>query len=234
MPKKGDSYVLVLDDDVTIAPFISQIIGFRALPFRSAAGLMKVVENYDPVAVFVDIDLGNECGLDIVPILAKKWSKRPIFVITAARNDSAISTALIAGAIDYIQKPFSKSDLRARFNARRQQLKEKKIQTTISIDDLVINFAQGTMEYKSRKAYISAKEQQIMKLLFEYPSEIIARNTLKSACWGSLRVSDNALDRRVYNLRKALREIEAPFALESVYKKGFLMKAIKSKKAENQ
>ena len=217
-------YIIVLDDDPSIAPFIETHIGMTCLPFTTNKGLMKVVKKYAPVAAFIDINLKEECGLDMIPVLSKQWDNCPIFAITASDNDEYIAQSLKYGAIDFIKKPISKVELKARFFARCYDHKKEEKLLRLSFHDFEINFTHGTVKKDGISASISAKEQKILELFHKVNGEVLTKSMIKTSCWGQVNVTDNAVNRRIFNLRKSLKEVKSRFSIVSLYGKGFVLK----------
>lgn len=86
--------------------------------------------------VLLDLNLGNECGLDILPQIIKRRPRTPVVIFTAQATVSTAVRAIQAGAMDYLEKPFTPDRLRSVVARARQwrQLQERivELETEIS------------------------------------------------------------------------------------------------------
>jgi NtrC-family two-component system response regulator AlgB len=86
--------------------------------------------------VFLDLNLGSENGLDILPQIHKRHPHLPIVMFTAEASVATAVKAIQLGAMDYLEKPFTPDQLRGVVARAKQwqQLQEKivELQTEIS------------------------------------------------------------------------------------------------------
>ncbi len=106
--------VLIIDDDeqlCTTLGYILEPLGHScSCSLTLQTGLASVeAEEFD--IVFLDVQLPDGSGLDILPEVRKKHSHPEVIIITSAGDPDGAETAIKNGAWDYIQKPFRKSDI---------------------------------------------------------------------------------------------------------------------------
>lgn len=111
---KYSGRLLIVDDDVNTCKFwqtgLSQA-GFRVDFCHTLMEMQDLVKRYFVDAVLLDLDLGDESGLDGLPYLVKESPFSKIFILTAnASVDSAVN-ALKNGASDYITKDTSPEEI---------------------------------------------------------------------------------------------------------------------------
>jgi DNA-binding response OmpR family regulator len=89
-----------------------------------------------PALIVLDLGLPDISGLQVC-IEIRKWSVAPILVLSARHSDQEKVALLDAGADDYVTKPFSTSELKARVRAllRRSTTRESNGATTILCGD---------------------------------------------------------------------------------------------------
>src|SRR6056297_527255 len=98
-------------------------------------GLLRLKE--DPFdLVILDLNLGEESGLDILSEMRKRHPRTPVVMFTAeATIDSAVK-AIQSGAMDYLEKPFTPDQLRSVVarsrNWRQMQEKIEELEVEIS------------------------------------------------------------------------------------------------------
>jgi len=114
-----EQFILVADDDPAILRLISTVIegeGFlvaTAKDGKEAYAALKSGANI--VAAIVDNLMPYIAGVDIVKFMRsdKRFENVPIIVMTGDKNPSASAKALAAGAVAFLPKPFSNTQLRS-------------------------------------------------------------------------------------------------------------------------
>jgi response regulator of citrate/malate metabolism len=117
---------LIVEDDYHVATihsaFVRKVRGFAVAGFASSVtGARTEIRRMAPKLVLLDLYLPDGHGLDLVrETLARKDHHRPDFlVITAARDMASVRAAMQLGAVHYVVKPFSFTQLEERLNAYR-------------------------------------------------------------------------------------------------------------------
>ncbi|WP_141735093.1 response regulator transcription factor [Oligoflexus tunisiensis] len=213
-------YTITLDDDPTIRLIIEHATGMTSLPFVSVETLLARADHYAPVALFVDIHLGVKgWGLDAIPILRTKWSC-PIIVITADAASQLIAQALALGAHDFIRKPIQEPELQARLRARIAEMTERVQESVRPIGDVVYTSKRRLLERGDRKQFLPPYEAQIFEALVAAQGIIMTKDELRCKVWGDIKVSDSALDKKIFTIRKVLRDLGSQIKIQSKYGKG--------------
>lgn len=117
---------LVIDDDKTFRDatcFLIEDAGHYAEGVESGElGLQWLKEDkWD--AVLLDLNLGNENGLDILTEIGKKHPQIPVVMFTAQGNVKNAVEAMRRGAVDFLEKPFQREQFMTVL-ARLQRLKQ--------------------------------------------------------------------------------------------------------------
>lgn len=106
--------VLIIDDDLGIRETLGaalETMGHKVEAVTSRAAAEKKLRNESFEVAFLDIRLGAENGLDLLPDLLRLSPRLAVIVITAY---SSIETAVLAiqrGAFDYLAKPFKPAQI---------------------------------------------------------------------------------------------------------------------------
>jgi NtrC-family two-component system response regulator AlgB len=107
--------VLVVDDERNIRTTLSlclEGLGCRVTAVGTAQAAREAVERQPFDVAFVDLRLGEESGLDLLPALL---AKRPALAVVAITAYATIDTAVEAirrGAVEYLPKPFTPEQIR--------------------------------------------------------------------------------------------------------------------------
>jgi NtrC-family two-component system response regulator AlgB len=107
--------VLVIDDEKNIRTTLSLCVEEMGCAATGAASSEAALEAVDRIffdLAFLDLRLGQESGLELLPRLLATRPKLAVIVITAhATFDTAVE-AIKLGAIDYLPKPFTPAQIR--------------------------------------------------------------------------------------------------------------------------
>lgn len=179
--------------------------------------------NFDLILLDVELPDGN--GIEFCSSIQSTHSHISIFFLTGHSTLSEKVLGFSAGADDYITKPFSPLELRARLESRlrknKQQtlqsdhLKWKEIQIYMSRQEVLI------LENESlKKIGLTALEFKILVYFCARPGEVIIRDTILNDIWGEdIHVYSRSVDTHVSKLRKKLGAVA--HIVESVHGTGY-------------
>ena len=110
-------HVLVVEDDRKLAQLLCRALreeGLRADPsFRGDAALrLLLVERF--AAVVLDVGLPGMSGLAVCSMLRAAGSNVPVIMLSARDDPADVAAGRVAGASDYLLKPFSLRELGTR------------------------------------------------------------------------------------------------------------------------
>jgi FixJ family two-component response regulator len=106
--------ISVVDDDESIrrtTTFLIESFGFRAAAFESAEGFLKSIQLHDTSCLLVDVQMSGMSGLQLQSELAAAGYGIPIIFITAYDDKGSRGRAMQAGAVAFLDKPFSDEQL---------------------------------------------------------------------------------------------------------------------------
>jgi FixJ family two-component response regulator len=106
--------ICVVDDDASVRKTTKLLIesfGYRAVVFESAETFLKSGELNDTSCLVVDVQMQGMNGLRLQSHLATEGSSIPIIFISAYRNNESRRQAMHAGAVAFLDKPFSDEQL---------------------------------------------------------------------------------------------------------------------------
>jgi DNA-binding response OmpR family regulator len=110
------SRVLVIDDESEIVLLVTMCLDPLDIEVVLANGLAAALEEArkGPVSlVLLDLALGDEDGLDILPLLRADSSLRGVPVVAFTAHDSRKQEAMTSGVDSFVPRPFAPADLRA-------------------------------------------------------------------------------------------------------------------------
>lgn len=216
-------YTITLDDDRMVAKIIEQSTGIESRSYLSAQALLEEMTLLEPIAVFVDVHLDGQNGLDVVPQLRAHWFECPIIVITGDDDDQAIVQALARGADDFVVKPLRPGELRARLQARLTARAAQDGKRILRMGDVIFDCAHRALKGKAGLRHLSPTTANLLECLWHARGTVVVKETLKWQGWGELVVSDSALDRKIHELRAVLQESSRELHLDNSYGEGFAL-----------
>jgi DNA-binding response OmpR family regulator len=113
--------ILVVDDDpnVTESLVLALKNDFDFSIARDATSALEAVKRQVPDLILLDISLGMESGVTLCYELRDNPSSRnvPVLILTGLGGGALKELAFIAGADDFLEKPLTPTELRARISS---------------------------------------------------------------------------------------------------------------------
>ena len=114
--------VLVADDDEdirTLVAFRLERAGYDVLKAGDGEEALRMAVEHRPALAVLDVMMPKLTGLDVTRRIRAEEATRdiPVILLTARVQEGDVSRGFEAGADDYVKKPFSPQELRARVQA---------------------------------------------------------------------------------------------------------------------
>ena len=139
MEMKNNPYILVVDDDQDILKIVSRTLileGYGVATANNGNSALALMEERKPDLLILDIVMPP--GLDGFQVLniVRQTSDVPVLILTGECGLSSLQQALVAGADDYVKKPFSTRVLVARVKAKLRRAGKSALPKTVSVPTL--------------------------------------------------------------------------------------------------
>jgi len=201
--------ILIIEDDPGIRSGLEDDFRFEGYEVESAEngtdGLKMGIENA-PDLIVLDIMLPGISGLEVCKELRKKNVTVPIIMLTAKSQDIDIVVGLELGADDYVTKPFSPHELRARVKAQLRRSAgalSNGNHTDLSSGPFILNEKKHQCLFGDQEITLTSIEFNIMKTLILHSGELVKREDLLDAVWGNdVFVTLRSVDTHIANLRR--------------------------------
>jgi len=180
--------VLVIEDDPAIRRILQTgltVRGGYAVDIASGGreGLERLRQE-QPDVVVLDLVMPDLDGTEVLQQL-REWSRVPVIVLSALREQELKVRALELGADDYVTKPFGLEELVARIKvALRHAGGTDPIAPRFSIGDLVIDFDRRRVTLEGRLVPLTPTEYGLLKTLAQDAGKVITHRTLLRSVWG--------------------------------------------------
>lgn len=183
--------ILVVDDEPQIRKLLSvglSSYGYDVVTAANAFEALNIAATRAPAAVVLDIALGEgPDGLSVCRRL-REWSTVPVIMLSVQADETTKVTALDAGADDYLTKPFSMQELRARLQAvlrRSAQQQNEGHSATITVGDLLIDFAARRVFTAGKEIHLTPIEYDILRLLATNAGKVLTHEMILARVWGA-------------------------------------------------
>jgi DNA-binding response OmpR family regulator len=191
---------LGLEDDLKMEGYDVEIIGDGAIACRRARETA-----FD--LILLDVMLPGKDGFEICRELRRAGLRMPILMLTARTQEAEKVMGLELGADDYVTKPFSTRELRARIKAllRRSAGAQEPEMECYRFGNVEVDFLRGELRRGGKAVELTPIEFKLLTLFIRCAGRVLSRDRLLSGAWGSdTFASDRIVDNHIANLRKKI------------------------------
>jgi NtrC-family two-component system response regulator AlgB len=149
--------ILIIDDEENIRRLTAVVLeaaGYETVSVNNGADALEQLESGAFDVAFLDLKLGGESGLELLPELLKASPQVEVIVFTAFVSIETAVEAMRQGAVDYIPKPFTPEQIRRALSrliqARKLRSRVAELESRISADTLTADLS--TCEPAMQKA----------------------------------------------------------------------------------
>lgn len=228
--------ILLVQDDPSIRELLQCHLekeAFRPILLPSGENAMMAARSNVCSLVLLDWHLPSVDGLAICRSIRADEKARdiPIIMLTERSDEADVESALMAGADDYVTRPFSPRILIARIRAvlrrydtarRASQNEGRNQEGLIEHEGLAIYENRYDATYRGRQLDLTRMELQVLTLLAKKPGWVFSRQEIIESIHGSdYVVTERAVDVLIVALRRKLGKASA--LIETVRGIGYRM-----------
>jgi DNA-binding response OmpR family regulator len=154
--------------------------------------------------ILLDVMLPKLDGFDVCHGLRRAGVTCPIIMLTARTQEAEKELGLDSGADDYVTKPFSMRELRARVRAQLRRARGT-LPRTHRFGECEVDFDRAALLRGGRSVEITPLELKLLETLIRHRGRVLSRSQLIDAAWGTgIAVTDRVVDTHVFNLRRKI------------------------------
>ena len=156
--------------------------------------------------ILLDVMLPLRDGFEICRDLRRAKIRTPVLMLTAKAQEAEKVMGLDMGADDYVTKPFSPRELRARVRAllRRAAPEDEPVHR---FGECEVDFSRAELRRNGVPTDLTAIELKMVQTFLRNQGRVMTRRQVVDAVWGhDVFVTDRVVDTHVVKLR---RKIEA-------------------------
>jgi DNA-binding response OmpR family regulator len=201
---------LALEDDLKSEGYDVEVVGDGESAVRRANE-----QSFD--GILLDVMLPRKDGFDVCRDLRRAGIRTPIIVLTAKAEEAEKVLGFELGADDYVTKPYSPRELRARIKAVLRRAADPR-PDTYRFGDVEVDFTRCEVKRGGRVVDLTPLELKLLGVFVHQRGRVLARQQLIDGAWGrEVFVTDRVVDNQMTNLRKKIEpEPSQPRYLVSV------------------
>jgi DNA-binding response OmpR family regulator len=203
------SRILVVEDEPNIAFGLEVDLtteGYHVTVSRNGPDGLRLALAGGFDLIVLDVMLPGKDGFDVCRELRRSAVRTPILLLTAKTQEAEKVLGLELGADDYVSKPFSARELRARIKAliRRASPDGAEI---FRFADVEVDFTRGEVRRGGRPVDLSALEFKLLTAFVRNRGRLLNRSQLIDAAWGrGVALNDRVVDNHIVGLRRKVED----------------------------
>lgn len=155
-------------------------------------------------AIILDVMLPKKDGFAVCRELRALGVRTPILLLTAKTQEHDKVHGLEIGADDYVTKPYSPVELRARLHALLRRSSEI-LPDVYRFGDAEVNFPRRELMRRGAAVRLTPLEFRLLEVFIRHRGRALRRQRLIDEAWGlDTFVTDRVVDNQVTNLRKKI------------------------------
>ena len=206
--------ILVVDDELDLCEILQYNLeteGYEVMTANSAEEALELPLN-DFSLILLDVMMGEMSGFQMARKIKDNpaTSQIPIIFITALDDEDNTVKGLNIGADDYIAKPLSMKEVKARVRAvlrRFNPLSQQREVTgsTICYGEIIVDLNTKTAKLDGEKLALTKLEFELLSFFLRNPDKVFSREDLLARCWPQdVYVLDRTVDVNITRLRKKI------------------------------
>lgn len=203
--------IWIVEDEAEIALSLKKYLeswGYQISLAEDFEHILTTFHALKPDLVLMDITLPYANGF-VWTQKIREVSKVPIIFISSAKENMNIVRAVLAGADDFVSKPFDLNVLLAKIQAILRRTYDFGGQMDyLQKDGLIFRIQENTIYYQGKSVELTRNEGRILQMLMSHQGAIVKRTDLMEYLWqNDAFVDENALSVNVNRLRHKLSSI---------------------------
>ena len=184
--------VLAVDDDPQALRYVRDALasaGYTPVVTGDAAEALRLVAEEKPDLVLLDLMLPGTDGIELMKDILGAGDV-PVIFGSAYGRDELIARAFDMGAVDYVVKPFSPTELAARIRAALRKRAASEPSEPYVLGDLTIDYAERRVTLAGRPLPLIAMEYRLLAELSANAGRLLTYEHLLERVWGEKSSSD--------------------------------------------
>ena len=198
--------ILAIDDEQDILRLIEMALKGQYQVDTVLVPLQSIPEDLSSYSLIImDVMMPNESGYDVIKRVRSKVGC-PIIFLSAKALEEDVVYGLSLGADDYIRKPFSVAELRARIAAHIRRDNRDEVRGMIRSGDITLYPEDCELRVNDKKVELTKSEFEIVELLFKNRGQVFSKTQIYEFIYGYDKDGDeSAITEHIKNVRRKLK-----------------------------
>lgn len=203
--------ILVVEDEQSLREPLVYVLekeGYEVVDASDGEQAIKVFNAERPDLILLDLMLPKKSGNEVCQII-RQSSNVPIIMLTAKDSEIDKVVGLEIGADDYVTKPYSTPELKARIKAvlRRNVEPQVELGNILEAGGIRMDIERHEVEVNGARVQLPLKEFELLELLLENVNRVLTRGQIIDRVWGSDYFGDTkTLDVHVKRIRSKIEQ----------------------------
>lgn len=223
----GATRVLVVDDELRMRNMLEiglSHYGFLVTCAADGSQALALLRDGSFDVIVLDVMMPRIDGTSLVPMI-RRLTEAPIVMLSARKEAPDKIAAFVAGADDYVGKPFDLGELAARLNSRtrRPHLAQRDV---IAYAQIVLDTTRREAECGGTRLDLTTREFDVLATLLREPGRVFTREQLIDAVWGiDAEVEPNVVETYISYLRGKLDAAGGRGLIRTIRRVGYTLRA---------
>jgi two-component system phosphate regulon response regulator PhoB len=223
--------VLVVEDEPAILELIRVNLvdaGYEVQGAPDAETAQALLRSSLPDLVLLDWMLPGQSGLALARELraSERTKELPIIMVTARTDEADKVAGLEAWVDDYVTKPFSPRELKARIKSVLRRRAPEAAQVPLTVGVLTLDPATHRVTADGRPVPLGPTEFRLLRFFLARPERVHSRAHLLDQVWGDqVYIEERTVDVHIRRLRLALEPFGQDALIETVRGSGYRLAA---------
>ena len=178
--------VLAVDDDPQSLRYVRDTLaaaGYAPVVTGDPAESLRLLEEHQPQLVLLDLMLPGTDGIELMQDILE-IAEVPVIFLSAYGQENHITRALDNGAVDYMVKPFSPTELLARIRAALRRREVAEPSEPYLLGELAIDYEQRTVTLAGTPVQLVGLEYRLLAELSANAGTVLTYGHLLRQVWG--------------------------------------------------
>ncbi len=223
--------ILVVEDEPAIRELLQVNLadaGYAVRGVADAESALASIRAELPDLVLLDWMLPGKSGLALARDLRADPRTRelPIIMVTARSEETDRVAGLEAWVDDYVTKPFSPRELKARIKAVLRRRAPEAAQEALSVGPICLDPTTHRVSVGDRPVALGPTEFRLLRFFLARPERVHSRAQLLDQVWGDqVYIEERTVDVHIRRLRLALQPFGVDDMIETVRGAGYRIAA---------
>ncbi len=228
--------ILLVEDDPILSRSLNQALtdqGYVCQTVSDGNAALSTLQATPYPIIILDLALGNESGLNVLRSIRDLDANASIIVLTPLEYRQERLSALVSGADDFIIKPFSMAEVRARVDAIavRSHTRPKSI---LEAGPIVIDLTTRKAQRGDRMLPLTPTEFRVLEILIRNQGKVVTRRMLCEHLWDpEWEGVTNVIEVHINRLRSKICHGDEPQMIFTVRGRGYSLKVPGETSAHN-